>query len=99
MESSLILNDHLKPVKCLNEYAVAHPVWWLATLTAVPLNLDSNPGEDMDVCKCTVPSWHRRTLNSRRAASPLLRLVEGGKGGRPLTTSRVLSLKIVVKLS
>ncbi|GFW24157.1 uncharacterized protein TNCV_1847161 [Trichonephila clavipes] len=31
----------------------------------------------MDVCKCIVPSRHRGTLNSRRATSPLLRLVEG----------------------
>ncbi|GFY18658.1 HTH_Tnp_Tc3_2 domain-containing protein [Trichonephila clavipes] len=31
----------------------------------------------MDVCKCILPSWHGGTLNSRRAASPLVRLVEG----------------------
>ncbi|GFV05426.1 ATP-dependent DNA helicase [Trichonephila clavipes] len=31
----------------------------------------------MDVCKCIVPSWHGGTLNSRRAASPLVRWVEG----------------------
>ncbi|GFW02084.1 uncharacterized protein TNCV_4854241 [Trichonephila clavipes] len=31
----------------------------------------------MDVCKCIVPLWHESTLNSRRAASPLVRLVEG----------------------
>ncbi|GFV42410.1 uncharacterized protein TNCV_4311401 [Trichonephila clavipes] len=31
----------------------------------------------MDVRKCIVPSWHWGTLNSRRAASPLVRLVEG----------------------
>ncbi|GFW90463.1 uncharacterized protein TNCV_76971 [Trichonephila clavipes] len=30
----------------------------------------------MDVCKCIVPSRHGGTLNSRRAASPLVRLVE-----------------------
>ncbi|GFW72535.1 uncharacterized protein TNCV_3797631 [Trichonephila clavipes] len=39
--------------------------------------LGSNPGEDMDVCKCTVPSRHGGTLNSRRAANLLVRLVEG----------------------
>ncbi|GFW67199.1 uncharacterized protein TNCV_4032111 [Trichonephila clavipes] len=33
-------------------------------------------GEDMDVCKCIVPSQHGGTLNSRRAANPLMRLVE-----------------------
>ncbi|GFY24279.1 uncharacterized protein TNCV_1013281 [Trichonephila clavipes] len=48
---------------------------WL--LTAVPLGLGSNPGEDMDACKCIVPSWYGGTLNSRRAVSPLVRLVEG----------------------
>ncbi|GFV53905.1 uncharacterized protein TNCV_166721 [Trichonephila clavipes] len=30
----------------------------------------------MDVCKCIVPSRHGDTLNSRRAARPLVRLVE-----------------------
>ncbi|GFU07276.1 uncharacterized protein TNCV_2656021 [Trichonephila clavipes] len=55
---------------------VTHPVEWLATLNAVPLGLSSNPGEGMDLCKCIVPSRHVSTLNSRRAASPLVRLVE-----------------------
>ncbi|GFX04160.1 uncharacterized protein TNCV_3973091 [Trichonephila clavipes] len=41
------------------------------------LGLGWNPGEGMDVCKCIVPSRHGGTLNSRRAASPLVRLVEG----------------------
>ncbi|GFV07982.1 uncharacterized protein TNCV_2402931 [Trichonephila clavipes] len=43
----------------------------------VPKGLGSNPGEDMDVCKCTGPLRHGGTLSSRRAASPLVRLVEG----------------------
>ncbi|GFX37641.1 uncharacterized protein TNCV_3201641 [Trichonephila clavipes] len=30
----------------------------------------------MDVCKCIVPSRHGGTLNSHRATSPLVRLVE-----------------------
>ncbi|GFV15218.1 uncharacterized protein TNCV_4650501 [Trichonephila clavipes] len=42
----------------------------------MPLGLGSNPGEDMDVCKCIVPSRHRGTLNSRRAACPFMKLVE-----------------------
>ncbi|GFU89615.1 uncharacterized protein TNCV_4599281 [Trichonephila clavipes] len=50
---------------------------WLATPTAVPLGLGSNLGEDMDVCKCKVSSRHGGTLNSHRAASSLVRLVEG----------------------
>ncbi|GFV47477.1 uncharacterized protein TNCV_885491 [Trichonephila clavipes] len=31
----------------------------------------------MEVCKCIVPAWHWGTINSRRAACPLVRLVEG----------------------
>ncbi|GFU41627.1 uncharacterized protein TNCV_2793171 [Trichonephila clavipes] len=46
-------------------------------LTPLPLGLGSNPGEDIDVCQCIVPSWHGVTLNSQRVASPLVRLVEG----------------------
>ncbi|GFW56814.1 uncharacterized protein TNCV_160441 [Trichonephila clavipes] len=39
--------------------------------------LGSNPGEDMGACKCIVPARHGGTLNNRRAASPLVWLVEG----------------------
>ncbi|GFX86129.1 cullin-4A [Trichonephila clavipes] len=39
---------------------------WLATLTAVPLDLGSNPREDMDVCQCILPSRNGGTFNSRR---------------------------------
>ncbi|GFX19356.1 uncharacterized protein TNCV_3014951 [Trichonephila clavipes] len=35
------------------------------------------PGEDMDVCKCIVSLQHGGTINSRRAASSLVRLTEG----------------------
>ncbi|GFX91644.1 uncharacterized protein TNCV_3682301 [Trichonephila clavipes] len=45
--------------------------------TTVPYGLGLNSGEVMDACKCIVPSWHGSTLNSRRAASPLMRVVEG----------------------
>ncbi|GFX74591.1 uncharacterized protein TNCV_1158081 [Trichonephila clavipes] len=31
----------------------------------------------MDICECIVPSRHGGTLKRRRAASPLVRLVEG----------------------
>ncbi|GFV87808.1 retrovirus-related Pol polyprotein from transposon 412 [Trichonephila clavipes] len=41
----------------------------------------SNPREDMDICKCIVPAWHGGTLNSRRSASPLVRLVEEEEKG------------------
>ncbi|GFY30209.1 hypothetical protein TNCV_3091161 [Trichonephila clavipes] len=43
----------------------------------ISTGLGSNPGEDMDVCKCAVPLRHGGTLNSRRATSSLVRLVEG----------------------
>ncbi|GFX61361.1 uncharacterized protein TNCV_4894051 [Trichonephila clavipes] len=46
-------------------------------LTAVPLSLGSNPREGIDVCKCIVSSRHLCTSNSRRATSPLVKLVEG----------------------
>ncbi|GFU05430.1 uncharacterized protein TNCV_3290811 [Trichonephila clavipes] len=39
----------------------------------------------MDVCKCIVPSRHGGTLNSRRAASPLVRLVAGEEMWETLT--------------
>ncbi|GFU55766.1 hypothetical protein TNCV_2969351 [Trichonephila clavipes] len=35
------------------------------------------PEKACHVCKCIVPLWHGGTLNSRRAVSPLVRLVEG----------------------
>ncbi|GFV28039.1 hypothetical protein TNCV_187151 [Trichonephila clavipes] len=41
--------------------------------------LGSNPGEDLDVCKCIVSSRQGATLNSRRATSPLVRLVAGNE--------------------
>ncbi|PRD26335.1 UNVERIFIED_CONTAM: Cullin-4A [Trichonephila clavipes] len=44
--------------------------------TAVLLSLGSNPGEDLNVCKCLMPSRHGGTLNSLGAASPLVRLGE-----------------------
>ncbi|GFX81494.1 uncharacterized protein TNCV_4509011 [Trichonephila clavipes] len=72
---------------------------WLATLTAVPLGLGSNPGEDMDVCKCIVASRHGCTLNSRRAASPLVRLVEGKERWEASDHPRGFSLNIEVKPS
>ncbi|GFT15866.1 hypothetical protein TNCV_3314531 [Trichonephila clavipes] len=53
----------------------------------------------MDVCKCIVPLLHGDTLNSRRAASPLVGLVEGEGGGRPLAIPKVFYLKIDVEPS
>ncbi|GFU22139.1 hypothetical protein TNCV_2060251 [Trichonephila clavipes] len=39
--------------------------------------MGSNPGEDMNVCKCIMPLRHGGTLNIRRTASPIVGLVEG----------------------
>ncbi|GFV28817.1 uncharacterized protein TNCV_3987661 [Trichonephila clavipes] len=63
------------PVHAMNN--ATHCVEWLVMLTAVPLGLDSNPGESMDVCKCIVPLRHEGTLYSRLAASLFVKLVEG----------------------
>ncbi|GFX73768.1 hypothetical protein TNCV_4290841 [Trichonephila clavipes] len=78
---------------------VIYPIEWLATLTAVSFGQGLNRGEDMDVFKCIVPSRQRGTLNSRRAASPLVMLVEGKKRWDALTTPREISLIIGRKLS
>ncbi|GFX16567.1 uncharacterized protein TNCV_23381 [Trichonephila clavipes] len=43
---------------------------WLATLIAGPLDLGSNPGEDMDVCKCIVPSLVRLVEGEERWEAP-----------------------------
>ncbi|GFX29555.1 hypothetical protein TNCV_4776271 [Trichonephila clavipes] len=60
------------------EFFVFHPLEPKpATLTAVSLRMGLNPGEDMDICECIVPSQHGGTLNSRRDANPLVRLVGG----------------------
>ncbi|GFU33823.1 hypothetical protein TNCV_2169881 [Trichonephila clavipes] len=48
-----------------------------ADCCAVTVGTGFDSREDMDVCKCIVPARHGGTLNSRRAASPLVRLVEG----------------------
>ncbi|GFW96961.1 uncharacterized protein TNCV_4801741 [Trichonephila clavipes] len=49
----------------------------LVTLIAVPWGLGLNHGEGIDVCKCIESLRHEGTLNSRRAAIPILNLVEG----------------------
>ncbi|GFV20511.1 cullin-4A [Trichonephila clavipes] len=54
-------------------------------------DLGSNPGEDMDVCKCIVPSRHGCTLNSRQASSPFVRWVEE-RSEAPDHPQRVLPL-------
>ncbi|GFX70303.1 hypothetical protein TNCV_4617401 [Trichonephila clavipes] len=55
----------------------------------VLVGLGSNPEESIDFCKCIVPLRHWDTLNSHRAADPLVKLVEGEEsrfnqwGGKP----------------
>ncbi|GFS65210.1 uncharacterized protein TNCV_2450731 [Trichonephila clavipes] len=61
--------------------------------------LCSNPGEDMDICKCIVPSRHEGTINSRRAASPLVWLVEREERWEAPDHPQVSSLKIGVETS
>ncbi|GFT33948.1 uncharacterized protein TNCV_4384171 [Trichonephila clavipes] len=46
-------------------------------MTTMPQSMGLNAGEDLGVCKCIVPLRHGGILNSRRDASPLVRLVEG----------------------
>ncbi|GFS77388.1 uncharacterized protein TNCV_4566211 [Trichonephila clavipes] len=48
----------------------------MVALIAVPLGLSSNPEGSIDVFKCIVSLRHGNTLNFRRAASPLVRLLE-----------------------
>ncbi|GFU48405.1 hypothetical protein TNCV_3342921 [Trichonephila clavipes] len=50
---------------------------WLPKLTAEPLGMGLNPGEDLDVCKCIVLSSDGGTLSSRLVASLLVKLMEG----------------------
>ncbi|GFV91754.1 hypothetical protein TNCV_4763191 [Trichonephila clavipes] len=40
------------------------------------IGLGSNPREVIDVCKCIMPLRHESSLNSCRATSTLVRLVE-----------------------
>ncbi|GFX46501.1 hypothetical protein TNCV_4549401 [Trichonephila clavipes] len=56
------------------------------------VGLGSNPGEVMDACKCIVPLQHGGTLNSRRAASPLVRLVEDKKRWEASDKPKMFSL-------
>ncbi|GFV41978.1 uncharacterized protein TNCV_2751591 [Trichonephila clavipes] len=70
------IEERERELEFLNSVQSEDRMVWLVTLTVVPLGLGSNPGKDMGVCKWRVPSLHGGTLNSRRAASPLVRLVE-----------------------
>ncbi|GFX81256.1 uncharacterized protein TNCV_1828931 [Trichonephila clavipes] len=67
----VVLETIIVPAECVPRFSVA------ARKCAICLGLGSNPGEDMDVCKCIVPLRYGATLNSRRVASPLVWLVEG----------------------
>ncbi|GFX37048.1 hypothetical protein TNCV_1175481 [Trichonephila clavipes] len=56
-----------------------------------------NPGKGMVVCKFIVSARHEGTLNRRRAASPLVKLVEEEEMLEASDHRRVLSLKIEVE--
>ncbi|GFV79254.1 hypothetical protein TNCV_71221 [Trichonephila clavipes] len=63
---------------------------WIATLTAVPSDFGSNPREGMNVCALAAWGYSK----SRRASSPLGRLVEGEERWEAPDHSRVFSLKV-----
>ncbi|GFS83267.1 hypothetical protein TNCV_600161 [Trichonephila clavipes] len=71
----------------------------LALLHGASVGLGSNTGEDMGVCERIVPLQHGGTLNSRRAASPLVCLVEGVERWEASDHLRASSLKIGVETS
>ncbi|GFX76319.1 hypothetical protein TNCV_592821 [Trichonephila clavipes] len=48
---------------------------WRMTLTAAPIGLDLNPGEDMGVCKFIVPLRLGSSLNSHKSSREV-----GGRG-------------------
>ncbi|GFV80727.1 hypothetical protein TNCV_4618891 [Trichonephila clavipes] len=50
--------------------------WFRSRVHGRCVDLDSNPGEGLVVCKCIVLSRHGGTPNSRRASSPRVKLVE-----------------------
>ncbi|GFY33178.1 uncharacterized protein TNCV_1240291 [Trichonephila clavipes] len=91
---SVTTQTHLDEILVDNLGCCWHGIFikWLVTLTVVPLGLGSNPRKDMDVCKCIVPSRHGGTLNSRRAASPLVRLMEGEERWEAPDTPRAFAL-------
>ncbi|GFW20114.1 hypothetical protein TNCV_2320551 [Trichonephila clavipes] len=72
--------------------STCHPSGIVVLQTAVPQGQGSNPGEDMDIYECIVPSRHGDTLNSCRAASPLVRSVEEEERWEASEPPRVFSL-------
>ncbi|GFW97696.1 hypothetical protein TNCV_1424601 [Trichonephila clavipes] len=50
--------------------------WLIVTILSLGCQPGFNPGEGMDVYKCVVHLWHGDALNSRRAASPLVRYIK-----------------------
>ncbi|GFS98236.1 hypothetical protein TNCV_944201 [Trichonephila clavipes] len=61
---TLILSMGRRCETCLAE-GVGHPSGKVVSdVTAAPLGMGSNPGEDMDVCKCVVPSRQGANLKA-----------------------------------
>ncbi|GFX33642.1 hypothetical protein TNCV_1933091 [Trichonephila clavipes] len=46
----------------IDSMLATHPEQWLVTLTAAPLDVGSNPGEVMDVCKYVLLLWLMRPV-------------------------------------
>ncbi|GFY27353.1 hypothetical protein TNCV_2069731 [Trichonephila clavipes] len=60
----------------------------------MPFGQGKKSVKGMDVCKCIVPLRHGGTLNSHRAAIPVLKSWwKEKRGEKPLTTPTLFSLK------
>ncbi|GFW72952.1 hypothetical protein TNCV_830751 [Trichonephila clavipes] len=59
----------------LREFLISNFGFLFTIPKRIRKGLGSNPGEDVGVCKCIVPSRHGGTLNSRRATSPPVMVV------------------------
>ncbi|GFV67924.1 hypothetical protein TNCV_664861 [Trichonephila clavipes] len=77
LQKNLLLLQRLFKKAYLSPLERAVPPIRYSEADWLPLGLGSNPGEGMDVCECIVPSWHGGTRDSRRAANPLVMLMEG----------------------
>ncbi|GFU15803.1 hypothetical protein TNCV_2367641 [Trichonephila clavipes] len=75
------------PVPHLGEMAMNSGEKMVSDADCCAVGLGSIPGENLDVCKCIVPSWHGGTLNSRRVDSPLVRLVAGNESHKSPETA------------
>ncbi|GFW42451.1 hypothetical protein TNCV_240481 [Trichonephila clavipes] len=80
-------------------YSTNHRFSRNSARSPAPSGKDSYPRESMDVCKCGMPSSSDGTLNSRLAACPLVRFVEGEEKWEAPNSPGVFSLKVESELS